>query len=114
MLIEVTQGDDKTLTFFFTNVDETAYDLTGCTLFFTVKKNYEDADASALINTTLTLSATPIDGTATLALVPANTKYMLGTYVYDIQLKTAAGKILTLVTDTFFVKPEVTIRTAQT
>lgn len=107
-MISIVQGDDKVLTFSFKNSTGTAYDLTGCTIFVTVKRNVEDAD-SILINTTLASSA-PATGVATWTLVPADTKYMLGLYKMDIQIKTAAGKINTVLRDDFQVLDERTKR----
>lgn len=109
-MIEIVQGDDRSITFTFKTAAGAAYNLTGCTVFVTVKRNVEDADTT-LINTTMSLG-TPALGIATWALVPADTKYMLGLYKMDIQLKTAAGLIYTVVRDDFMVLDERTKRTA--
>jgi hypothetical protein len=108
-VIEVTQGDDLTLTFTLKKAAGTAYDLTGASVFATVKRAIEDADASALISTTLS-SIAPTTGVCLWALVPADTKYLSGIYKYDIQLKDNVGKITTVQSGDFYVKPEVTKR----
>jgi hypothetical protein len=101
-MIEVVQGDDRTFTFTFRNTAGNVYNLTSCTIFVTVKRNIEDADASALISTTMTVSA-PVTGVAVWAIVPAYTKYMLGLYKMDIQFKTSTGAISTVMRDDFYV-----------
>lgn len=108
-MISIVQGDDKTLTFKLKTSTGAAYDLTDCTLLVTVKKEYTDLDAAALISGTLT-ALVPGTGVAYWYIVPTNTKYMLGLYKYDIQLKTAAGLIQTLIVDDFLVTNEITIR----
>ena len=110
-MIDVWQGDDVTLTFTLRKAAGTAYDLTGGTVFATVKRSVDDADASALISTTLT-SASPTTGVCLWTLVPADTKYLSGMYKYDIQLKDNVGKIITLQSGDFLVKQEVTKRTS--
>ena len=110
-MLVVTSGDDRTVTFTIKTAAGAAYDLTGCTVFATVKRNTEDADASALISDSLTVSA-PATGVAVWTIEAADTLYMLGLYKYDIQLKNSSNKIETILTDDFKVEPQVTIRTS--
>lgn len=98
-MLTVNRRDDKTFTFYFYDASGAAVNLTGCTLFTTVKQNRDDLDASAKISTTLTISAPATAGIATWALVPADTQYLKGQYYWDVQLKNAAGKITTLIND---------------
>ena len=109
-MIELVQGDSRTVTVTVKTASGAAYDLTGCLVLATVKRAYEDADASALISATLTVSV-PASGVAYWTITSAQTLPMLGLYKYDIQLKTAAGAIETLVVGDFNVLPHVTIRT---
>lgn len=109
-MISIVQGDDKTFTFNIKTAAGAAYDLTGCTVFATVKKDSADTDASALIKKTLSVSV-PASGIAYWYSLAADTKYMLGVYLFDIQLKTASGDINTLIVDIFMVTSEITIRT---
>lgn len=111
MRISIVQGDDKVLTFTFKDAAGAAFNLTSYTVFYTVKKNLEDADAAALISGSLTV-ATPASGVGTWTLAAADTKYLLGEYFYDIQTKDGSGKIVTLIVDTFEVLPEVSKRTS--
>jgi hypothetical protein len=108
-MITIVQGDDRTITFTLKTAAGIAYDLAGCTLFVTVKRNYEDTDSQAVISDTLTVSV-PASGIGYWILEPADTKNLLGLYKYDIQLKDAATKISTILVDEITVDPEVTIR----
>lgn len=109
-MIEVVQGDDKDISFALTDSSGVAVNLTGATLFVTVKRYVTDLDAAAVISGTLTV-AVPASGIGVWSLVPANTLNLLGVYYMDIQYKTAAGKIYTVKRDTFIVNPHITIRT---
>jgi hypothetical protein len=73
MMISIVQGDDKTLTFTFQTAAGTIYDLSNCLLLATVKRKVEDADADAVIATTLTI-ADPTLGIATWPILPDETK----------------------------------------
>ena len=108
-MITVFRGDDLSLTFYFKDSTGAAIDLTGCTVFATVKSSVEDADASAKLSKTLTL--TPALGKAVLEATAAEMLYLRGQYVMDIQLKTAAGAIRTPFKSDFYVDEDVTIRT---
>ena len=110
-MLSVTRRDDKVFTFYFYDEDGNAVDLTGATLFTTVKQNKEDLDASAKISTTLAVVAPATAGKATWTLVPADTQYLAGIYFWDVQMKTAAGKIVTLINDYIEILADTTIRT---
>lgn len=101
-----------TFTFTFYDSDGSVIDLTGCTIFTTVKQNPDDDDAVAKILTTMTLSATPTDGTATWSITSATTQYMLGQYYWDVQIKYASTLVETVIRDIFEVLQDQTIRTS--
>lgn len=110
-MLTVNKRDDKTFTFYFYDEDGNAVDLSSATLYTTVKQNIDDLDASAKIATTLTVSAPATAGVATWVLVPSDTQYLLGLYFWDVQLKSATGKITTLINDYLEVVADTTIRT---
>ena len=60
-------------------------DLTGYNAYFMAKASKADADGSAVVTKTGTIS-TPTAGYATFELTPADTDIALGDYYYDIQL----------------------------
>lgn len=110
-MIEVFRGDDLSLTFYFKEDDGSAIDLTGCTLFGTIKSSVEDPDASAKISKYLSILAPATGGVATLSATATEMLYLRGRYVMDIQIKTAGGVIQTAFKSDFYVKEDVTIRT---
>ncbi len=72
------QGEDKTLELVVTGSDDAAIDITGASLFFSVKRQYDDADADAVIaKSTAAASDLNITGAASgqaeIYLVPADT-----------------------------------------
>ena len=70
-----------------------AFDLTGYLLKFTVKTNYVEADASAVINALITVS-TPLTGIFTHTLTHAQTDINPGSYVCEIKLYNASGTFI--------------------
>jgi hypothetical protein len=110
-MITVFRGDDLSLTFYFKDSAGTAIDLTGCTLFATVKSSVEDTDANAKLAKTMTISTPATAGIATLEATATEMLYLRGQYILDIQIKTAAGKIQTPFKSDFYVDEDVTIRT---
>ena len=84
MSFEIIRGDTVSLNMTFTDDDNAPIDLTGYTIFFTVKKDMNDTDAQAVIavNTT-TGDAT---GKVTIDLTSDDTDVTEGAYHYDLQL----------------------------
>lgn len=110
-MLTVTRNDSKTITYYFYDSTNTAVDLTGASLFVTVKQNKTDTDAEAKIATTLTILV-PSSGIATWDIKATDTQYLLGQYYYDIQLVDALGEVTTLINDVFNVVSDITIRTS--
>lgn len=110
-MITVFRGDDLSLTFTFKTALGAAIDLTGCTLFATVKSSIEDTDAQAKLSKTMTIVAPETSGVAMLVVSAAEMSVLRGQYILDIQLKTAAGQIQTPFKSDFYVDEDVTIRT---
>lgn len=110
-MITVFRGDDVDMTFNFKELNGTAIDLTGCTLFFTIKSTEDDTDAQAKYSGTLSITSPETSGTATLSIPSSSTIYLKGNYKMDIQIKTSVGKIRTPFKVDLFVDDDVTIRT---
>lgn len=109
-MITVFRGDDLDLTISFKTVTGAAIDLTGCTLFATVKSSVEDPDASAALTPTATINSPESAGTCSVTATAIQMSALRGQYIFDIQLKTAAGKIRTPFKSDFYVDEDVTIR----
>ncbi len=82
-------GDSRTL-----NVS-VAFDITGYTVFFTVKPQDDTAtdDSTALIQKTVTSHIDAVNGETSIVLGSADTRIAPSTYSYDIQFKDATGDI---------------------
>lgn len=111
-MLTVVRRDDKTFTFYFYDEAGDPINLTGAVLYTTVKQNVDDTDANAKISSTLAVTAPATNGIATWTIVPADTQYLSGLYYWDVQMKSAAGKITTLIRDMLEVVPDVTVRIA--
>jgi len=93
--IEVFRGDDFGTQLVFKDSDDVAIDITGWTVFFTVKKRREDTDAAALISVTVP----PTDPTHGIALITVShtlTDTLTGTFFYDFKYKKLDGTVQTI------------------
>jgi len=110
--LEVYRGDHKTYTLTFTDGDGAAIDITGWTIFFTVKTSESDADADAVITKDVTSHTSPTGGLSSIALTSADTNIDVKRYHYDIQIKKDDGSIVTVTKDRFSITTDITRRTS--
>lgn len=111
MVIKRIKGDNYPLDIQILDSDEVAIDLTGSTVFFTVKRNIEDTDAQALITVDVTSFASPTTGDVAIPLSSTQTA-IVGSFFYDIKIKTSAGVITSVFTDRIIFENHTTIRTS--
>lgn len=104
--------DDKTYTVNFSDVIGDPIDITGYTVFFTVKINKTDTDDVAVIAKDITSHSDPTAGETQIVLTDTDTDIAVGDYFYDIQLKTDVGEIKTVVIGQLVVRQDVTVRTS--
>jgi len=94
------KGDDDSYTLNFTDADnnDEPLDITGYTIFFTVKNNLNDADEIALIGPKEIIEhSDPTNGKSLLTLTSAETEALsAGKYACDFRMKDTNGKITTL------------------
>jgi hypothetical protein len=114
--ITVVRGDDHTLTFTLKDENAAVVDLTGATVFFTVKKativESSTDDTNASISKTLAASD-PTNGIALVYLTNSDTNLdPTVSYLYDFQVKFSDGKIRSVVSGAFIVTADVTRRTS--
>ena len=109
-VLSLYRGDDHAYVLTFTNGSSVAIDITGYTVFFTVKTNKSDTDANAIISKTVTTHTTPTSGITTISLDNSDTDITVGDYYYDIQLKDTSSKITTVMSDKFIVLQDITLR----
>ncbi len=117
---EIHRGDNIDYDFTVTDNDKDLVDLTGATLWFTVKENFDETDANAEFQL---CSDTPSEieildqvsnlGKAEIHISSTDTDGLqVKTYYYDVQIKTSAGKVYTISEGEFIVKPDVTRSTS--
>lgn len=80
------------------NLSMTGVNLTGATVYFTVKEEADDvaSDTTALIKKDVTSHTDPTHGITTVVLTPTDTNVTPGKYGYDIKLKKASGEQTTI------------------
>jgi hypothetical protein len=106
-----TRGDSGRLDVTVKESDGTAYDLTGATLFLTVKNALTDADSAAVIRKEVTSHDNAAGGLSHFDLLTTDNA-TAATRFYDVQLKTSDAKIYTLFGGLWKVLADVTARTA--
>jgi len=106
-----TRGDSGRLDVSVKQADGEPLDLTGSTLFLTVKTALTVVDASATISKTVAAHDAAEAGESHFEIATTDNA-TAGTYFYDVQLKDAAGKIYTLFGGLWKVLADVTLRTS--
>ena len=103
----IIRGDSASINF---SMDGT--DLTGATVYFTAKAEIDNAadDAAAAITKEVTEHTAPLSGTTVIELGPEDTNVDPGIYYYDIQVKTAGGKVTSIPTRKLRIWADVTRR----
>jgi len=84
--------------------------ITGWTVFFTVKKSTNQTDAEALISKTITTHTNPTLGITTITLSPSDTDVLAGNYLYDITLLDTTGNRYAAYADSFIILDYITQR----
>lgn len=91
------RGRTHTVTYQHQNSDGAPIDLSGSTVYFTVKENeYDDtgSDSTALIQKTITAHSDPTLGRSVFTLTDTDTYVAPGKYYFDIVVEDAAGQSL--------------------
>lgn len=112
--LTIIRGDNTTIELTYQDSDSNAIDLTGATVFFTVKSaiDADATDANAIIQKDVTSHADAANGRSDIELSDSDTDVALGEYLGDIQIKNAAGDIISSQVFTVQVKGDVTRRTS--
>jgi hypothetical protein len=111
MKITIIKGDDKKLNLEFTKDDE-ILNITGYTVFFTVKSDTDLSDEDAEIKKDIVGHIDPINGKTTISITHEDTVDLkAGKYYFDIQIKDLSDKILSINMGEFYILQDVTERT---
>lgn len=111
------RGGDYVLSIPVTNSTGGAFDLTGCTIFFTMNISATPAvdatDSTAALKASTSSFTAPTTGVASLAVPSASTALLSeNTYYYDIKLKDATGKMTPLGRNKVLVIDNISTRTS--
>lgn len=93
---ELIQGDDESLTVTFTDENGAVINITGYTVFFTIKKKPDDDadDSEASLKKTVTSHSDPTNGKTIILLTNAETATLEARrYYYDLQIKDLSDRI---------------------
>lgn len=93
--LQIIRGDTQTIEFSLEE-NNIPIDLTGSTVFFTVKSNLDDTDEQALISKEITVHTAPLLGETEIELTSEDTDIDPGKYYYDIQVKYANDTIASI------------------
>lgn len=108
--LTIIRGDSVTLPVTFKNSDGSAINLTGSTVFFTVKASDSDSDDNAKIKKSVTVHTSPTEGKTTIELSTTDTNLSAGIYLYDIQIVDSLGKVSSVRADKLEVIKDITLR----
>ena len=111
MIIKRVKGDTFNLDIQILNDAGEVIDLTGATVFFTVKRNLQDTDSLALISKTITSHSNPTNGETSITFTSTDVDY-IGEFYYDVKIKDVSNKITSVFKDKFILVEHVTIRTS--
>lgn len=90
-------GDTKTINLTVKDSAGSAVDITGATVWMTIKNKVGDSDADALVQKEVTSHADPTEGETQIVITSDDTQELrAGTFKYDIQIKLASGVVSTL------------------
>ncbi len=107
------RGDTREYTLTFVDGAGDAINITGWTIFFTLKEKESDADDDAKIKKDITSHSDPTAGETKFTLEASETDDLEGrNYYYDIQAKKTNDDIITVTKGRVRVLIDVTIRTS--
>ena len=104
--VEIVRGSSKTLKLKVTDGNGEIVNLTGATIYFTVKKNVKD-ELSLIDKSSLSISEieipNPTDGTALIYLIPQDTASLAATnYTFDVWVVLSSGERFVVVQPSVF------------
>ena len=110
--IEVFRKNDLVFNLTFKDSNGDVIDITGYTVFMTVKADPLDSDDVAILSETVTSHSDPTNGATTIDLSKTDLNVSAEDYYYDVQTKDGSGNITTWGVGTFSVLQNITERTS--
>jgi len=108
--MEIIKRDDVNLDVVLKDQDGNAFDLTGKTVFFTLKRRQDDSDEAAVVKKTVTVHTNASLGQTRIALSNTDTNQSVGYYFYDVQVKDVQNRITSAVKGQIRIVQDITIR----
>ena len=111
--ITVVRGTDFTIPLEFKTAEGQALDLTGCTVYLTAKRKWDndDTDGAAAFKKDTSIHTDPLAGKTEIAGVPGDTlNSKPDRYEYDIELRDTAGRVTSFGKGVFTLQGEMTRR----
>lgn len=108
--VQIIRGDTTQFELTFRDKDGVLIDLSGSTVFFTVKRRINDLDVNAVIAKEISVFDDPEEGVAIVELSPEDTDIRRGSYIYDVQLVEGDGTITSSYVGKFLCAQDVTLR----
>lgn len=108
--IEMPRGDTRTLSFTITE-NGSAKNITGATIYFTVRNKLDDAtsDSDAVLQKSQSSHSDAANGLSSITINPSDTNTLTPkSYVYDISLIESGGAVTSSDTGTFVLERDVT------
>ena len=94
--LEALRGDTKVFNLTFKTAAGVAIDITGWSIWMTIKTAATDLDASAALQVKVTSHTSPTTGLSKITLTATQTNTLSGAYFYDIQIKKVDGTVETV------------------
>jgi hypothetical protein len=92
--------------------EDIVVDITGATVFFTVKEKPTDSDTSAVLKKDVTVLTNPTSGNTLITTTPTDSASLLGNYLYSIKIKLVTGEIYNLKEGNICFRKTITERTS--
>lgn len=105
------RGDTFSKTLTFKDSDGVAIDITGWTLWVTLKKSEDDKDEDAVVQEEVTVHSDPTHGITSFTISATETAGLLGMYYFDVQVKRSDDTILTLLKGKINFEKDITVTT---
>lgn len=106
------RGDDFIIDLTFEDDNGDPVDITGWTIFFTMKSSKDLMDKDAIIQKTVTTHISPTNGQSQVRLTSTDTATLCATFYYDLQYKDDHGVIRTMTAGQITFLEDVTRRTS--
>jgi hypothetical protein len=106
------RGDDLSFKLNFADTDGVPIDITGWTIFFTLKLKKDDSDSEAIVSKTITSLTDPLNGISIVTISHTEVNDLVGPYFYDFQFVDLSGNVRTITSGAITFEKDITRRIA--